>query len=225
MATLLIPSVPGMSFRILFAMGQERGVCCHQISELDCPLVPQIGKLSTWAWIGSDVELPCANDPKKSVDVASKDFHLQERLKEVLVIDLLPQEFRHIELFQVVVGSYEVSAIVRMDFRRMTTSSNESTQCKKNSKKRKEEITCTFLEMRPSRMEFELPSLRLKPSAYPLRLQDQMQKAPHTIAEELILPAAITRDCRNYVWETTLPKELQCAVHIARCKSSSHYCR
>ncbi|GFW89684.1 hypothetical protein TNCV_1025681 [Trichonephila clavipes] len=51
MATLLVPSVPGMSFSIL-AMGQERGVCCHQISELDCPLVPQIGKLSTWAWIG-----------------------------------------------------------------------------------------------------------------------------------------------------------------------------
>ncbi|GFU99941.1 hypothetical protein TNCV_3617071 [Trichonephila clavipes] len=78
MATLLVPSVPGMSFSIL-AMGQEReGVCCHQISELDCPLVPQIGKLSTWAWIGSDVELPCANDPR-SVDVASKDFSICKR--------------------------------------------------------------------------------------------------------------------------------------------------
>ncbi|GFW99951.1 hypothetical protein TNCV_3079481 [Trichonephila clavipes] len=47
-----------------------------------------IGKLSTGAWIGSGVELPCANDPR-SFEVASKDFSICKRLKEVLVIDLL----------------------------------------------------------------------------------------------------------------------------------------
>ncbi|GFQ82928.1 hypothetical protein TNCT_379051 [Trichonephila clavata] len=58
-------------------MGQER-VCCHQISVLGCPLVPQIGKYSTWTWIGNDVEPLCANDPK-SVGVALKDFSICKR--------------------------------------------------------------------------------------------------------------------------------------------------
>ncbi|GFU64473.1 hypothetical protein TNCV_333141 [Trichonephila clavipes] len=34
-------SVPGVSFSNFLPWARREGVCCHQISELDCPLVPR----------------------------------------------------------------------------------------------------------------------------------------------------------------------------------------